>query len=320
MIKPIFCHISALILFSSTSLMAQDSTWTPSVETTKVTDAVYILRVQDNPRGGYDNSVVSVGEDGILLVDHSGTWGAVEVREEIQTIMLHEMKRLSAQDSIPEYVITTHWHGDHSSGTLLYGEQAVSISHENTYQSLKEGQNRAWLDQTYGPFEEEQLPDITFTDSLTLRLNDQTIKLYHFGHSHTTGDAIVYFQEAGVIHMSDLFQGHHQMPLAEFTAGLGYTYSELIKRIPKVRRANIRIVTGHAETQGFEALQNHARLFTEVTEWIRSQLEEGKLPEEIMAADLPGSWETDWKVNASSKMRLKESLLESIEWSGIEDK
>ncbi|PWG74819.1 hypothetical protein DF186_15910, partial [Enterococcus hirae] len=71
-------------------------------------------------------------------------------------MMLNEMKRLSEDDGIPNYVITTHWHGDHSSGTLLYGENAISISHENTYQSLKEGEKREWLDERYGPFQEEQ--------------------------------------------------------------------------------------------------------------------------------------------------------------------
>ena len=40
---------------------------------------------------------------------------------------------------------------------------------------------------------------------MRFHINDQTVELMHFGPAHTTGDTAVYFREANVLHMGDVF-------------------------------------------------------------------------------------------------------------------
>src|SRR5690606_17457162 len=52
---------------------------------------------------------------------------------------------------------------------------------------------------------ENALPKVTFEKSLKLHLNGQTIYIFHVENAHTDTDAIIYFQEANVFHMGDVF-------------------------------------------------------------------------------------------------------------------
>ena len=49
------------------------------------------------------------------------------------------------------------------------------------------------------------LPNVTFTDALTLHLGGKEVRSLHLGRGHTRGDVVVYFPDLGVIHTGDLF-------------------------------------------------------------------------------------------------------------------
>lgn len=70
-------------------------------------------------RGG--NIGVSVGEDGILMIDDLFPDTVADVEKAVKTLA----------DGQPVYLINTHWHGDHSGGNAHFGEQATIIAHEN---------------------------------------------------------------------------------------------------------------------------------------------------------------------------------------------
>ena len=62
------------------------------------------------------------------------------------------------------------------------------------------------------------LPIVNFLDGVTVYLNGETIKVLHAPNAHTSGDCIVHFGEADVIHIGDtFFNGFY--PLIDFQLG-----------------------------------------------------------------------------------------------------
>src|SRR3546814_11750891 len=64
------------------------------------------------------------------------------------------------------------------------------------------------------------LPLFTFSDGLSLHLNGQDVRAIHVAHAHTDGDAMVWFEQANVLHMGDIyFNGLY--PFIDVDAGGG---------------------------------------------------------------------------------------------------
>ena len=93
------------------------------------------------------NILVSVGEDGVLIVDS-------QFPEVFDTI-LSEIKELGG-DSV-DYVINTHFHFDHAEGNRAFGPLGADIiAHENSLEYFKNGANInmvgvMWPQQPYEP-------------------------------------------------------------------------------------------------------------------------------------------------------------------------
>jgi glyoxylase-like metal-dependent hydrolase (beta-lactamase superfamily II) len=102
------------------------------------------------------------------------------------------------------YLVNTHYHGDHTGGNPIIGQSATIIGHENCRSGML---SRAKPEE---PVESLGLPSITFNKALTLRLADEIVHLRYSGPGHTSGDTVVVFEKAKVVHMGDLF--FHQMP------------------------------------------------------------------------------------------------------------
>ena len=48
------------------------------------------------------------------------------------------------------------------------------------------------------------LPDVTFPDTWSVTLGDETIRARHWGPAHTGGDVSIHFEQANVVHLGDL--------------------------------------------------------------------------------------------------------------------
>ena len=96
-------------------------------------------------------------------------------------------------------LINTHHHGDHTAGNGVFREAAKRIVAQRRVPGLQKaaaGERGNEADQTY--------PDTTFDDEWKLDLGAETVVARHHLPAHTGGDAVVHFQNAGVVHMGDL--------------------------------------------------------------------------------------------------------------------
>ena len=144
------------------------------------------------------NIVVSLGDDGTFIVD-----------DQFEGMIPKVVKTIGdLGGSDVDFAVTTHWHFDHAEGNLALGPQGTwLIAHENSREMMKDAHvvNMVGLAVLQEAYPESAWPDITYDSEMRFHLNGQTVELMHFGPAHTTGDTAVFFREANVLHMGDVF-------------------------------------------------------------------------------------------------------------------
>ena len=140
----------------------------------------------NNP--GAVNMLVSVGDDGILLVDASPEASSAEFKDIIQSFGKGEVK----------IIISTHAHPESVIGNASFDKDVIKIGHASLRSRLTSG---AYMLQE---FPESMLPTIGFADSLNLFFNGENIRLIADPGAHDDGDIIVHFTKSKVVCMGGL--------------------------------------------------------------------------------------------------------------------
>jgi glyoxylase-like metal-dependent hydrolase (beta-lactamase superfamily II) len=152
--------------------------------------------------------------------------------------LLHLVRRRSKNGI--RYVINTNSHSDHVYGNYLFNGAKV-IAHQLCRQALEKHGERdldAARDQIPDLSEVQlRLPSVTFTEELTLRLGDKTLRLMHT--PGTTPDSIVVYVREDKV----LFAGDTVMPVPYIVDGDRLELMESLRGIGKLSLDNI--VQGH---------------------------------------------------------------------------
>jgi cyclase len=218
--------IGALLCSRSLAPAQQDFS-NVQIKATKVAGNVYMLE------GSGGNIGVSVGEDGIVIVDDQFAPLAPKIKAALKEIT----------DKPLRFVLNTHFHGDHTGGNSQFGNEATIIAHENVRKRLQEGGPVGGNAVTAAP--KEALPVITFNDRATVHLNGEDIRAIHFPNGHTDGDSIIFFPKSNVVHMGDDFVTYG-FPFIDVQNG--GSVSGMIAGLEKALTlipADARIIPGH---------------------------------------------------------------------------
>ncbi|MEU7059805.1 MBL fold metallo-hydrolase [Streptomyces sp. NPDC046197] len=207
----------------------------------RVADGVYAF-VQ--PDGGWclNNAGVVVGEGLTVVVDTAAT-------ESRARRLRAEVERVAPQGA--DYVVNTHFHGDHTFGNGQFVPRAVVVAHEGTRADSAEaglGLRQLWPDVEWGetPL---VLPTLTFTDSLTLRAGDLRVELLHVGPAHTANDVVAWIPERSVLFTGDVVWSG-VTPFVLFG-----TVSGSLRALDRMRSLRPRtVVPGHGPVGGTELL------------------------------------------------------------------
>lgn len=171
----------------SASVSAQD--WDKvEVRAQELRDGMYALF------GAGGNLGVSIGEDGVILVDDQYAPLTDKIRAAIANL----------SDAPIRYVINTHFHGDHTGGNENLGDTAVIVAHDNVRQRMSEGAFVKAFNMKMDPQPAAALPSITFSAEMSLHMNGQDVRAIHVKNAHTDGDSIIHFRGANILHMGDL--------------------------------------------------------------------------------------------------------------------
>ena len=212
-----------------------------------VTGHIYML----NGAGG--NVGVSIGEDGILLVDSKPTPLADRLRAALAGLGGGKLV----------YLLNTHFHSDHVGGNPVLGTEGTIIAHDRVRHRLLAGPeaNRRF----FPPLHERGLPTLTFAKSLYLHLNDETIRAVHFPHCHTDGDIAVFFTRSNVVHLGDLFF-NGLFPFVDLD--YGGDVESLTRAVGEIKvglTADTKIIPGHGPLATLEDLELYHRMLVETT-------------------------------------------------------
>ena len=249
----------------------------PSITTERISDNLHVLF------GNGGNILVSIGENGVLLVD--------DQMPEAKNVILRAIRKLGGRSV--DYVINTHWHFDHAEGNNAFGPSGAQIiAQENSRYMMLNPQpiNLSFIIYPQQPYPLEAVPEITYKNSMNLHLNGDRIELYHFGHAHTTGDSAVYLRDSNVLHMGDVFNMSGPPFIDADNGGSIDGIIQFCEEVLKVVNDETIVVPGHGPISTTQDIQTYIDMLIVVRDRIRSQIDEGKNLEEIMASDPSKEW------------------------------
>jgi len=246
------------------------------IKVTKVAGNVYMLE------GSGGNIGVSVGPDGILIVDDQYAPLADKIKAALKTLGEGKLK----------FILNTHYHGDHTGGNVTFGPEAPIIAQTNVRKRLSEEQKSKFFKSTTPASPKEALPVITFDNAVSVFFNGEEIKVIHFPHGHTDGDSVIFFTGANVVHMGDdFFNG--RFPFVDLDAGgdvegMTKNVGDIISKLP----AGVKIIPGHGALTDAEGLKAFHNMLVQTTDIVRKRMAAGKTLDQIKAEGLPEEWKT----------------------------
>ncbi|WP_236919142.1 MBL fold metallo-hydrolase [Ereboglobus luteus] len=197
-----------------------------------------------------------------------------------------------------DVLINTHHHGDHTSGNPVFRPVVKKIvAHKNV-----PGLQRAAAARAKPPATDRQVyADTTFTETWSLALGGsrdgaETIHARHFGPAHTSGDIIVLFEKANIVHMGDLvFNRLH--PVIDRAGGASIAgWITILETAAKTYPSDAIYVFGHGSaaprfgvTGRRDDLLAMRDYLTGLLDHTRRQIAAGRSRDEIITLDkLPG--------------------------------
>lgn len=245
------------------------------IETEVLSDSVAVLF----GRGG--NVAVAHGEDATLIIDDQ----YAPLTEKIERAIAD----LGATSV--EYVINTHWHGDHTGGNENFGKSGATIfAHDNVRARMSTEQRRG--ERVTPPSPPEALPVVTYPQGLRMHLNGDTINLMYFGGGHTDGDSVVFWDEDNIVHMGDLYFNIPGYPFIDTASG-GNVYDALRSLDAVIASIDdeTKVIPGHGAMSNKAELETYRLMVGEAVSRVEALRAEGKTLEEAIAAKPFADWD-----------------------------
>jgi glyoxylase-like metal-dependent hydrolase (beta-lactamase superfamily II) len=284
-----------VVLCFAISAQAQTDFSKVEIKATKVAGNVYMLE------GAGGNIGVSVGDDGLLIVDDQFAPLADKIRAALKGIA----------DKKLHFILNTHWHGDHTGGNVAFGPEATIIAHDNVRKRLATEQKSTVFNSTTPPSPKEALPVITLDKTLTVHFNGEEIRAIHFPQGHTDGDSVIFFSSSNVVHLGDdFFAG--RFPFVDLESGgsvegLVRNIGEIITKIPE----GAKLIPGHGPISTLDDLKSYHRMLQQTTEIVRQKIAAGKTLEQVKSEGLPEEWKP-WGTGFIKTDRWVETIYKSL--------
>jgi glyoxylase-like metal-dependent hydrolase (beta-lactamase superfamily II) len=263
------------------------------IKTTKVAHNIYMLEGQ----GG--NIGVSVGDDGVLLIDDQFAPLTVKVLDAIKAIT----------DKPVRFLINTHYHWDHVGGNENLGKAGVLIvAHDNVYKRMATNQVVRIMKQNIPPYPKAALPVVTYNDAVTYHINGDDITAYHIPPAHTDGDSIVRFHNANVVHTGDVFaSGRYPFIDVENNNGsIKGIVGAMDKLIPTLDDFT-KVIPGHGPVSTKRDVIAYRHMIHTIGTRVEQLVKQGKTLQQVIAAKPAREFDAEW-----GKFRKTDSFVELV--------
>jgi glyoxylase-like metal-dependent hydrolase (beta-lactamase superfamily II) len=259
---------AAIVLSVPLAAAAQDDDFSKvEIKAEKVAGTVYMLT------GSGGNIGVSIGEDGVLIVDDQFAPLAPKIRAAIKGITEKPLR----------FVLNTHWHGDHVGGNEAFAGDATIIAHDNVRKRMAAGTPPGSAFKV-DPAKADALPVITFDHSLTVHVNGEDIRALHFANGHTDGDSIIYFSGSNVVHMGDDFVTYG-LPFIDVASG--GSIKGLIENAERSIAAlpdDVKIIPGHGPVSAKADVRTFTAMLRDCVALVDAARRQGKTLAQVQDA------------------------------------
>lgn len=204
-------------------------------------------------------SVFLVTPEGVIATDPinaaAATWLEAEIRERFG----QEIR----------YLVLSHDHADHSSGGEVFADSATVIAHENAKRAIV-GEQRPTA-----------VPDITFSDRMTIELGGKRVELIYPGLSHSDNLIVLHFPEERAVFTVD-FISVGRLPYRD----LGDAYfPDWIAAIRRVEAIDFDIlVPGHGPMGTKADASDHRAYLEQLYDEVLAAARAGQSLEEMQAS------------------------------------
>jgi len=197
MSRTLVLRVSLGLVFLSGGWIAytQNQGGPPQLNVNKVKDDLYEIE------GDGGNVAVYITNDGLILVDDKFDRDHEAIMEKVKGISNQPIK----------YVLSTHYHEDHSGGNAKM--LAMNVEIISTANARKNIVNKVQSNAGITPTPAR----VVFTEETSVFLGGKEVRAHHFGRGHTNGDAVMYFPADRTIHTGDLMAGN--TPLIDYPGG-----------------------------------------------------------------------------------------------------
>jgi len=288
------CGVLCCVGLTVASLSAQESS---GLIVEPVRDNIYLLA------GAGANITVSVGEDGVVVVDAGGTQRSADVILAVQRLFQDAVSKPALSDRPApsrfrlRYILTTSGLPEHAGGiAAVAASQPVVVSHENVLARLSdEGVPTAGL------------PTLTYFGSImkvSQWLNGEGIELLHLPDAITDGDSVVHFRRADVISTGAIFD-ITQYPVIDLAKG-GSIQGEVaaLNRLLDMVVADAGseggtlIVPAHGRICDVAELSNYRNMITIVRDRVEDMVKKKMTLAQVKSAKPTEDWDARFGRNA----------------------
>ncbi|MDC8446784.1 MAG: MBL fold metallo-hydrolase [Nitrospira sp.] len=241
----------------------------PDDEITKLADDVYLHRHQ------FHQAIFITTPKGVIVTDPISSEAATWLKAKIKTLT----------DQPVRYVIYSHHHDDHITGGSVFADQASFVSHAAAREKILQA-----ADPT------TPVPDLTFTDRMSIDLGGKQVELIYSGKNHSDNSLVVLLPQNKLLFAVDFIPVE---TVAYRTMRSDYP-DDWIESLKQVEQLDFEtLVPGHGKV----GKKEHVRQFRGYLEDLRAAVEEqvrkgASMEEAKKAVQLPkyGQWQryADW--------------------------
>jgi glyoxylase-like metal-dependent hydrolase (beta-lactamase superfamily II) len=167
--------VGLVLLVCTNEGLTQQPAQPPKRDITKIAGDLY--RFQNN----FHYSVFLVTPAGIIVTDPIDAEAAKWLKAELAQRFKQPIK----------YLIYSHDHRDHIAGGEVFADTAIVVAHENAKAAIV-GEKRPTA-----------VPNVTFSDSLTIELGGKTVELTYVGRNHSDNSIVMRFPAERVLFAVD---------------------------------------------------------------------------------------------------------------------
>jgi cyclase len=276
---PRICVAATLGALSCSPAGAQGIDYsTLEIKATDLGHGVYLLGWQ----GG--DSLILVGDDGVLLVDTS----VAAMGDKIQAAIA------KVSDKPIKLIINTHAHADHfGANEALAKGGATIVAHDKLRERMARGFTA--FNQAIPPSPPAALPTVVYTDAITLHFDGETVQLFHPPNAHTDSDTLVHFKRANVIHASGTIGGDGGYPFFDIGSG-GSLAGTIVAEDKMLSLADdeTRIVADEGDPASTATLKASRDMLVTLRARVQNLIDEGKSEDEAVASKPTNDFDAQW--------------------------